>query len=505
MRKNWKRWIAGLLTAVMLVTMLPTVAYAAVGDLLDMSSVQRTALLAALEEVYGDDAEAYLAILKQYGLIDEDGNIVTDEKIIMDGAEYTLDEIEAILDDPATDLTKVVEVDGDYLTLADLKTVVEIERYLAYLKATYFTEQDLTDEQIDSFYDLAEAWANGDMVMLAADALEGVGPAGVDHDVRLTVTGAATAEENGEYTVTVEASQSAAGSDQEITFSWRTVDGSVTAGIDGGETVTMRPGESKTLTVHVGETPERVQGTGTFLVQLYDLKNALLSDGSTRWEQTVTVGSDDYFKYYSRVSKTLSYDRREHGVETDWVVAGGDEEMRDRIRDGGNPMFLADKETLSLEGMSSGNYLRIFESSGGSLIAGNFKYTVDVLGWFFDPGSSRPIAEERPFSYELKIDDEVLQADNNFTDWVVEETYLLPSIGLVAFSTQSENLDYEEGDEIPEHTMEMNMSGYYRRYLTSSGSETSFAFDPYLEYRASYYMQETTKETTVSFSAPAGT
>lgn len=39
MRKNWKRWIAGLLTAVMLVTMLPTVAYAAVGDLLDMSGV----------------------------------------------------------------------------------------------------------------------------------------------------------------------------------------------------------------------------------------------------------------------------------------------------------------------------------------------------------------------------------------------------------------------------------------------------------------------------------
>ena len=49
---------------------------------------------------------------------------------ILDGQAYTLDEIEAILDDPATDLTKVVEVDGDYLTLADLKTVVEIERYL---------------------------------------------------------------------------------------------------------------------------------------------------------------------------------------------------------------------------------------------------------------------------------------------------------------------------------------------------------------------------------------
>lgn len=60
------------------------------------------------------------------------------------------------------------------------------------------------------------------------------------------------------------------------------MDGSVTAGIDGEETVTMYPGESKTLTVNVGETPERVQGTGTFLVQLYDVKNALFDDGSSR-------------------------------------------------------------------------------------------------------------------------------------------------------------------------------------------------------------------------------
>ena len=44
-------------------------------------------------------------------------HIVTDEKIIMDGQAYTLDEIEAILDDPATDLTKVVEVDGQYISL----------------------------------------------------------------------------------------------------------------------------------------------------------------------------------------------------------------------------------------------------------------------------------------------------------------------------------------------------------------------------------------------------
>ena len=56
MRKRWKRWLAGVMTAVMLTAALPTAAYAAVGDLLNMSAVQRTALLEALEEVYGDDA-----------------------------------------------------------------------------------------------------------------------------------------------------------------------------------------------------------------------------------------------------------------------------------------------------------------------------------------------------------------------------------------------------------------------------------------------------------------
>ena len=48
MRKNWKRWIAGLLTAVMLVTMLPTAAFAA---LWDNSSSHNREILAALDRL----------------------------------------------------------------------------------------------------------------------------------------------------------------------------------------------------------------------------------------------------------------------------------------------------------------------------------------------------------------------------------------------------------------------------------------------------------------------
>lgn len=295
------------MTAVMLTAALPTAAYAAVGDLLNMSAVQRTALLEALEEVYGDDAEAYLAVLEQYGLIDEDGNFVTNEKIVMDGMEYTLDEIEAILDDPATDLSKVVEVDGTYLTLSDLKTVVEIEQYLAYLKATYFTKQDLTREQVASFYDLADAWANGDIQMLAANTLSGVGPAGVDHDVRLTVEADDTAAENGTYTFTVTASPSAV-SDQAISFDWRAVNGSASA--TGGGHVDMHPGETTTLTVSVGEVENYVEGDADFFLQIYHVKNALI-DGSTRWEQPVAVANTEEIKYTTEVTVTnhIPYDQ----------------------------------------------------------------------------------------------------------------------------------------------------------------------------------------------------
>jgi len=307
MKHFWKRLIACALTGMMLLGVMPPAAYGAVSELVTRSGLENAALLEALREVYGDEAEGYLAVLEQYGLLDEDGNLVTDEKIVMDGEEYTLEEIKALLNDPSTELSKVVEVDGQHLTMEDLKTIVEIEEYLAYVKATYFTEQELTEEQISSFYDLADALAKGEVKMLSSNGLDGVGPAGVDHGVQLNVTAANTAKENIDYTVTVEASASTAAPNQEISFSWRAVSGSVDA-TGGGEKVTMHPGETRTLTVSVGDVKGRTQGSATFVVQIYNVKNALFSNGSNRWEQTVTVYKEDDFKYKGEASDTLTYD-----------------------------------------------------------------------------------------------------------------------------------------------------------------------------------------------------
>lgn len=76
MRKNWKRWIAGLLTAVMLVTMLPATAYAALWDNSDRYNRE---ILAALEALCGseDEARYYYDLLEEYGLLEEDGDLFT--------------------------------------------------------------------------------------------------------------------------------------------------------------------------------------------------------------------------------------------------------------------------------------------------------------------------------------------------------------------------------------------------------------------------------------------
>ena len=63
----WRRLVSGLLTAVMLVTMLPTAAYAA---LLDNTPDQNRQILEELTAFWGDEktAQEAMELLRQYGL-----------------------------------------------------------------------------------------------------------------------------------------------------------------------------------------------------------------------------------------------------------------------------------------------------------------------------------------------------------------------------------------------------------------------------------------------------
>ena len=132
-----KKLLSLLLAVCMTLSLLPGTAYAAVGDLLSNSAQENQALLETLENLTGQDSETVRALLEQYGLLDEDGNLVTDKTVELDGVEYTLDEIEAILNDPATDLSQVGYVDGVPIALGDLKPILAIERELQRIQETY--------------------------------------------------------------------------------------------------------------------------------------------------------------------------------------------------------------------------------------------------------------------------------------------------------------------------------------------------------------------------------
>lgn len=73
----WRRLLSGVMTIVMLATILPTAAFAA---LWDNTPSQNEAILKQLKAFWGDEktAQEAMELLRQYGLIDEDGNVLTD-------------------------------------------------------------------------------------------------------------------------------------------------------------------------------------------------------------------------------------------------------------------------------------------------------------------------------------------------------------------------------------------------------------------------------------------
>ena len=143
-----KRLTAALLCLCMMLTLLPGTAYAAVGELLGNSRAENQALLEQLEALTGQDGEAIQALLEQYGLLDEDGNLDIDQTVELDGDAYTLAEIEALLDDPDADLSRVGYVDGVPIALGDLKTIIAIERELQRIQETYFSGKAFDGESL---------------------------------------------------------------------------------------------------------------------------------------------------------------------------------------------------------------------------------------------------------------------------------------------------------------------------------------------------------------------
>ena len=176
-----KRILSILLVCCMVLTMLPTAAFAAVSDSLGNTPEENQAILEQLSALTGGSSDQVLSMLNALGLLDEDGNFKVDQTITLDGRVLTLAAVMELLEDPATDLTRIADVDGTPVALGDLKTMIQIEQELQRIKDTYFSGREFTGEALKNLNSLMEQLElQGISLRNPASATAPVGVATVD-------------------------------------------------------------------------------------------------------------------------------------------------------------------------------------------------------------------------------------------------------------------------------------------------------------------------------------
>ena len=281
MKKRWKRLIAAFLAVVMLVTVLPTQALASVSATWTNSAAENEAILAQLEAITGsqEEAQALYARLDALGVLGEDGWVT--EELVIGGESYTLDEAVAFVN--TLDDSEIVQVGDVSITAGDLKTMLAIEQEIARIRQTYFYDEDWTDEQLAMLEDFQNALNSGNFTV--SSQLDGtqVGPSGVDHGARITIT------PSGDGT-SFTAALTGGTANQEVTFRWAALSGSQTAGGEG--TVTLTQAEpTETFTVSLDSMTENTVRSTSSLVwylKLDGAENALFSNGRSAMTMKLT-------------------------------------------------------------------------------------------------------------------------------------------------------------------------------------------------------------------------
>lgn len=151
-----KRILSILLVCSMVLTMLQTAAFAALSDSLGNTPKENQAILEQLSALTGGSSDQVLSVLNALGLLDEDGNFKVDQTITLDGQVLTLAAVMELLENPATDLTRIADVDGTPVALGDLNTMIQIEQELQRIKDTYFSGREFTGEALENLNSLME-------------------------------------------------------------------------------------------------------------------------------------------------------------------------------------------------------------------------------------------------------------------------------------------------------------------------------------------------------------
>ena len=200
-----KRILSILLVCCMVLTMLPTTAFAAVSDSLGNTPEENQEILEQLSALTGGSSDQVLSMLNALGLLDEDGNFKVDQTITLDGQVLTLAAVMELLENPATDLTRIADVDGTPVALGDLKTMIQIEQELQRIKDTYFSGREFTGEALENLNSLMEQLElQGISLQYSASATAPVGVETVDMSGMMSQTLGASANNSwssGTFTV----------------------------------------------------------------------------------------------------------------------------------------------------------------------------------------------------------------------------------------------------------------------------------------------------------------
>lgn len=277
-----KRIFALLLCVCMTLTAVPTSVFA---SLTDNTAEENREILEALEEVVGskEEAEQYYALLEKYGLLEEDGSLLKSTGAVIDGKNYTYEELCELLKGEY-DGNKLAIVGTSAVTLDNLWNIIVIEDYLDYLRDTYYTDEQWDTEHTEAFSDLLTQLASGNLLLtLDTDpSLEG-DYSGINHGAIIDMTVSDYVDD--QATLTFALSGAKAG--QEVSFDYETVSGAAKV-VYAADTVRMVADENGEATASVTVTLIREsietllsEAAPCWLFNVRNVKNAAFGGNAT--------------------------------------------------------------------------------------------------------------------------------------------------------------------------------------------------------------------------------
>lgn len=319
MKKILKRAISLVLVSSLMVGVVPTTVWAAMGE----GAQVKKEILSELETITGDadTAQKLYEHMGELGVFDKNstwGN----EKLKIDGKEYTLEEAAKLVGSLKPE--DEIVVDGTAITAGDFQTMLDIEEEIKRLKETYFTNHsdEFTEEHYEALDSLQEQIAsdgglevegqteevNQVALYSASGASELTFPSGINHNAKITMAANKTAfHVANKETITVTFTLKGANAGQEVSFRAYTIDGSAVAGTHYNKVdqiIKLTADKNGTATQSVAISNIQVSGglnwgnsnydiwngSRIFFLRITDMKNASVS-GSSMLQFNVQSGT----------------------------------------------------------------------------------------------------------------------------------------------------------------------------------------------------------------------